>query len=157
MHYRAAILTVTLAASAPAYADQDLRATASRAVALRLRPDTLAVFINNLAGLQVRLVGGVVGEVASPRVFTVKNERSGYLGWPEHVAIVVDRGSAAVREGAPLVVTGTARTLLGADVDSLRPLPPLTQAERSVVARFPLVMATSVETPDGVPLVRPNP
>lgn len=54
-------------------------------------------------------------------------------------------------------VHGTARTLLGAEMDSHRPLPSLTESERTVVAKLPLVMASSVQTPDGVQLVRPNP
>jgi hypothetical protein len=148
---------VALAATVPAYGRQDPRADASRSVALRLRPDTLALFINNVAGLRVRLVSGVVGEISSPRVFTLKNERSAYPHRPSEVAIVVDTGSAVVREGAAVVVTGTARTLLGAELDRDRPLPSLTESERTVVAKLPLVMASSVQTPDGVQLVRPNP
>ena len=123
-----------------------------------LRPDTLALFISNVAGLRVRLVGGVVDEISSPRVFTLKNERNTrYPHRPNEVAIVVDTGSAFVREGAPVVVTGTARTLLGAEMDSHRPLLSLTESERTVVAKLPLVKASSVQTPDGVQLVRPNP
>jgi hypothetical protein len=149
---------VALTATVPAYGRQDQRADASRLVALRLRPDTLALFINNVAGLRVRLVSGVVDEIASPRVFTLKNERSArYPHRPNEVAIVVDTGSTFVREGAPVVVTGIARTLLGAEMDSDRPLPSLTESERKVVAKLPLVMASSVQTPDGVQLVRPNP
>ena len=148
---------VALAATVPAYGRPDRRADPSRSVALRLRPDTLALFINNVAGLRVRLVG-VVDEISSPRVFTVKNERSArYPYRPNEVAIVVDTGSAFVREGAPVVVTGTARTLLGAEMDSDGPLPSLTESERTVVVKLPLVMASSVQTPDGVQLVRPNP
>jgi hypothetical protein len=148
---------VAFAATVPAYGRQDRRADASRSVALRLRPDTLALFINNVAGLRVRLVSGVVDEISSPRVFTVKNERSAYPHRPNEVAIVVDTGSAFVREGAPVVVTGTARTLLGAELDRDWPLPSLTESERTVVAKLPLVMASSVQTPDGVQLLRPNP
>ena len=149
------IAAVALAATVPAYGRQDRRADAS--VALRLRPDTLALFINNVAGLRVRLVSGVVDEIPSNRVFTVKNERSAYPHRPNEVAVVVDTGSAFVREGASVVVIGTARTLLGAQMDAARPLPSLTESERIVVAKLPLVMASSIQTPDGVQLVRPNP
>ena len=78
---------VAFAATVPAYGRQDRRADASRSVALRLRPDTLALFINNVAGLRVRLVSGVVDEISSPRVFTLKNERSAYPHRPNEVAI----------------------------------------------------------------------
>ena len=149
---------VALAATVPAYGRQDQRPDASGLVAVRLRPGTLAVFINNVAGLRVRLVSGVVDEIASPRVFTVKNERGARNPHrPNEVAIVVDTGSAFVREGTPVVVTGMARTLLGAEMDSDRPLPSLTESERNLVAKLPLVMANSVQTPDGVQLVRLDP
>lgn len=145
------------AAIAPA-AGQDGRVEAARAAALRLRPDTLATFINDLAGLRVRLIRGVVDEIVSPRVFTLRNERpTRYPFQPNRVAIVVEAGSVVVRKGAPLVVTGMARTLIGAEQDSLRPLPSLNEKERQVVAKFPIVMASSVQAPEGVQLVRTKP
>ena len=159
-HYATVILAaaVALAATAPASARQDVRASASRAVALRLRPDTLATFINHLAGLQVQLVRGVVDEIGSPRVFTLKGERDArYPFPPNEVAIVVDNGTTMVREAAPVVVTGMATTLLGAEMESTRPLRSLTERERKVVANRPLLIASSVQTPDGVQLLRPNP
>jgi hypothetical protein len=147
-------LAGTVSASAPQDADVDR----SFASALRVRPDTLATFITKLAGLRVHVVSGVIDDIASPRVFTVTNERrSGYINWPNEVAVVVDPGSALLREGAPVVVSGIARTLLGAEVDPDRPIPSLTEIERNLVAKLPLVVASSVQTPDGVQLVRPGP
>jgi hypothetical protein len=42
-------------------------------------------------------------------------------------------------------------------MNSERPLPVLTENERNAVEELPLVMASSVDTPDGVHLVRPDP
>jgi len=124
--------------------------------AIRLRPDTLALFFNNVAGLRVRVVSAVVDGIASPRVFTLKNE-SGlrYPRRPNEVAIFVDSGNAVVRQGAPVVVIGIARTLLGAEMNTERPLSGLTDSERNIIDKLPLVMASSVDTPDGVHLIRP--
>ena len=157
--YATAILAaVALAATLPAHARQDPHPDAAKLPAVRLRPDTLALFINHVAGLRVRVISGVVNDIASPRVFTLKNERSTrYPHRPNEVAIVLDSGRAVVRAGAPVVVTGIARTLLGAEMNSERPLPVLTESERNVVEELPLVMASSVDTPDGVHLVRPDP
>jgi hypothetical protein len=116
------------------------------------------LFINQMAGLRVRVINGVVDDIASPRVFTLKNERSmKYPGRPNEVAIVLDSGRAAVRVGAPVVVTGIARTLLGAQMNSEQPLRVLTESERNAVDERPLVIASNVDTPDGVHLVRPDP
>jgi hypothetical protein len=154
--YYATVILAAVALAAPMSAAE--REDASRAVALRLRPDTLATFINDLAGLRVRLVRGVIDGIAGPRVFTLKNERSArYPYQPDKVAIVVDTGRVFVRKGAPVVVTGVARTLLGAETDANLPLRSLTESERKVVAKFPLVVASSVQAPDGVQLVRSNP
>jgi hypothetical protein len=126
--------------------------------AIRLRPDTLALFFNDVAGLRVRVVSAVVDGIASPRVFTLKNERGArYPRRPNEVAIFVDGGNAVVRTGAPVVVIGIARTLLGAELNAERPLSGLTDSERSVIDKLPLVMASAVDTPDGVHLIRPTP
>jgi hypothetical protein len=123
--------------------------------AVRLRVDTLASFINNLAGLRVRIVSGVVSDIASPRVFTLRSERR-TRGTAE-VAIVLPSGSAVVREGAPVIVTGIARTLLGAEMSKEQPLPVLTDAERDALGKGAIVVASSVDAPGGVHLVRSQP
>src|SRR5262245_46988191 len=92
----------------------------STPTAVRLRVDTLASFINNVAGLQVRIVDGVVDKIASPRVFTLKHSRP--MG-PARVAIVLAGGEAAIREGALVTVTGIARTLLGTERGPQQPSP----------------------------------
>jgi uncharacterized UPF0146 family protein len=157
LQYAAGILgAMALAATLPASERQDPRPR--ELPALRLRPATLALFINQVAGLRVRVINGVVDDIASPRVFTLKNERSAvYPRRPNQVAIVLDSGRAVVRVGAPVVVTGIARTLLGAESNSQRPFPVLTESERKAVEERALVMASSVDTPDGVHLVRPDP
>jgi hypothetical protein len=152
------LVAAALAATFPAYGHQDPPLDAARLPAVQLRPDTLVLFINNFAGLRVRVISGVVGDIASPRVFTVKGQRSArYPHRPNEVAIVVDSGQAVVRAEAPVVVTGIARTLLGVEMNTERPLPLFTESERDVIAELPLVVANSVETPDGVHLVRPDP
>jgi hypothetical protein len=122
--------------------------------ALRLRVDTLASFINNVAGLEVRVVDGVVDKIATPRGFTLKHHRS--MG-PFRVAIVLADGEAAIREGAPVTVTGIARTLLGTEAGPQQPSPALTDKERHRIDALPIVVASAIDTPDGVPLVRPVP
>jgi hypothetical protein len=115
------------------------------------------MFINNIAGMRVRLVSGIIDQIVSPRVFILKSERDArFSRRPDEVAIVVDSGSASVRQGAPVVVTGIARTLLGVEMDNRRPIP-LTESERQTVAKLPLVVSSSIQTPDGVQLVRRTP
>ena len=152
------LAAAALAATLPAYGHQDPPLDAARLPAVRLRPDTLAMFINNVAGLRVRVISGVVDDIASPRVFTLKGERSTrYPHRPNEVAIVLDSGRAIVRAEAPVVVTGIARTLLGVEMNTEQPLPVFTESERNAIAGLPLVVASSVETPDGVHLVRRDP
>jgi hypothetical protein len=126
----------------------------SARTAVRLRVDTLVSFINNVAGLRVRVVDGVVDKVASPRVFTLKHTRS--IG-PARVAIVLVDGEAVIRQGSPVTVTGIARTLLGAEVGPQQPSPALTEKERERIDALPIVIASAIETPDGVQLVHPMP
>lgn len=151
-------LATVIALAVPLGANgQDLHPEAGPA-AIRLRPDTLAIFFNNVAGLRVRVVSAVVDGIASPRVFTLKNEHGArYPRRPNEVAIFVDGGNAVVRQGAPVVVIGIARTLLGAELNTERPLSGLTDSERNVIDKLPLVMASAVDTPDGVHLIRPLP
>ncbi len=149
------VAAIALTTTFPVSASQEPYPDASEPIAVRVRPDTLALFINDVAGLRVRVVSGVVNGIASPRVFRLRNEPSArYPHRPNEVAVVVETGNAVVREGAPVVVTGIARTLLGAEMASA---PSLTEIERNAVAKLPVVMASSVQTPDGVQLVRPSP
>ena len=154
--YAIGILAATVvAATFPAYGHQDPQPDASELPALRVRPDTLAMFIDDVAGLRVRVISGIVDVIASPRVFTLKNERSVRYR-PGEVAIVLDSGQAVVRVGASVVVTGIARTLLGAEMNSQQPLLTLSESERHAVEKRPVVMASSVITPDGADLIRPT-
>jgi hypothetical protein len=125
----------------------------SAPTAVRLRVDTLASFINNVAGLHVRVVDGIVDKIASPRVFTLKHMRN--IG-PARVAIVLVDGEAAIRAGAPVTVTGIARTLLGTEAGPQQPSPALTDGERERIDALPIVVASAIDTPDGVPLFRPT-
>ena len=149
--------TVIAGATQLAHAGQHPNPDASALPAVRLRVDTLAEFITQVAGLRVRVVNGVVDEIASPRVFTLRNERGmRYLTGPPEVAIVLLAGEAIIRKDAPVVVTGMARTLLGAEMSREQPLPALTNDERGAITNRPIVVASSVETPGGVQLVRPQ-
>jgi hypothetical protein len=140
------VTSVVAAAGQGTVSDQSAR------TAVRLRVDTLASFINNVAGLRVRVVDGVVDKIASPRVFTLKHKRSMGLG-PARAAIVLVDGEAALREGTPVTVTGIARTLLGTEVGPQRPSPAFTEKERERIDALPIVVASAIETPDGVHLV----
>jgi hypothetical protein len=70
--------------------------------------------------------------------------------------VFIDSGTAALRLGAAVEVTGTVRTFLGARESGALPaldeLPPLSL---ETLSRLPLVVATSVSTPGGVELIEP--
>jgi hypothetical protein len=134
----------------PAAGQERVSDRSSRAP-VRLRVDTLASFINNVAGLRVRVVDGVVDKIASPRVFTLKYTRG--IG-PARAAIVVLDGAATIRQGAPVMVTGIARTLLGTELGPQQPSPVFTEKERERIDALPIVVASAIETPDGVHLLR---
>lgn len=151
-HFIAAVAAAVVVSSMVAAAGQEPIPYQS-APAVRLRVDTLASFINNVAGLQVRIVDGVVDKIASPRVFTLKHSRR--MG-PARVAIVLAGGEAAIREGAPVTVTGIARTLLGTERGPQRPSPAFTEQERERIDALPIVVASAIDTPDGVHLVTPG-
>ena len=153
-HVIAAIAAVVAVSSIAAADGQDPVADRSAPpTAVRLRVDTLASFINNVAGLQVRIVDGVVDKIASPRVFTLKHSRR--MG-PARVAIVLAGGEAAIRKGAPVTVTGIARTLLGTERGPQQPSPAFTEQERERIDALPIVVASAIDTPDGVHLVTPG-
>jgi hypothetical protein len=148
------VLLVTIAAvavtSVVAAAGQGTLPDQSARTAVRLRVDTLASFINSVAGLRVRVVDGVVDKIASPRVFILKHKRS--IGAARAAIVLVD-GEATLREGTPVTVTGIARTLLGTEVGPQQPSPAFTEKERERIDALPIVVASTVETPDGVRLV----
>ncbi len=139
--------------SVVAAAGQDPQPVQSARTAVKLRVDTLASFINNVAGLRVRVVEGVVDKVASPRVFTLKHRRSMGAIRPARAAIILVEGEAAIPEGTPVTVTGIARTLLGTEVGPQRPSPAFTEKELERIDALPIIVASAVETPDGVRLV----
>jgi hypothetical protein len=143
---------VAVSVASVVVAGQDTGSDRSGPIALRLRVDTLASFINNVAGLRVRVVDGVVDKVASPRVFTLKHKRSMGLV-PARAAIVLVNGETAITEGIPVTVTGIARTLLGTEVGPQRPSPVFTEKERERIDALPIIVASAIETPDGVQLV----
>ena len=146
--FAAVAVTSAVAAGQGPLADRSAR------TAVRLRVDTLASFINSVAGLRVRVVDGVVDKVASPRVFTLKHRRSIGAIRPARAAIVLVEGEAAIKEGTPVTVTGIARTLLGTEVGPQRPSPAFTEKERERIDALPIVVASAIETPDGVHLTR---
>ena len=134
----------------PAIANAESTARGAAQVRFQVSRDSAGAVTGGTATMYFQLTGLPTGTIL--RGAHIHSAGAGVNG-----PIVVDTGSAFVREGAPVVVTGTARTLLGAELDRDRPLPSLTESERTVVAKLPLVMASSVQTPDGVQLVRPNP
>jgi hypothetical protein len=154
-HLTGLALGLSLTVAAPVGGAQDPRPEESDPAAVRLRVDTLASFINHVAGFRVRVISGVVDEIASPRLFILTNDRStGLTARPSEVAILVRTGRAVLREDAPVVVTGIARTSLGAEMTTDQPRPALTESERDAMANRPVVIASAVETPGGVNLIR---
>jgi hypothetical protein len=95
--------------------------------------------------------------VVSPRAFVLISQRTGLYG-RDRVGVVVASGTASVVKSMPVVVTGAAGTLTGAQVAGvLTRSEALTEQERDALSRYPLVLAMTVETPGEISLLREAP
>jgi hypothetical protein len=93
------------------------QAPADPTTPVRMRVALLASHILAFAGQRVRLLDGTVTRIAGERVFMLTGSAAAIRDTaPREVAVLVPGGSVILREGAPIVVTGIARTLLGASV-----------------------------------------
>jgi hypothetical protein len=155
------IATVVVAmwmAAGAGLAGQDLRIAPGEPAAVRVSLENLAMHVVHLAGLRVRVADAIVERVVSPRAFILIGLRDvAGLGGRDRIGVVVESGTANVVQGMPVVVTGPAGTFRGAQVAGALPrASALTEAERDALSRYPLVVATSVETPGSINLLRPD-
>jgi hypothetical protein len=155
-----ALLTLLVAGSSVAADRTQLEQPRSRETTeIRLHPASLAELIDSVGGRDVMLPGARVLAVINPRAFLIESAsslsaRSGNL---DRVLVLINAGALRV-DGRSLVgsnvrVRGVARSLLGIQVTAEVPWPPELAPE--VVKRLEIraaVLATSVQTPDGVEL-----
>jgi hypothetical protein len=132
-----------------------------QAIDLRLHPSALAQLIDQLGGRHISLPRAKVVSVINPRAFLV--ESAGPLpatpGNYHRVVVLVEGGALRVEPpalvGTTVNIIGVARTVLGLQVTREVPWPP--ELTRDIVRRYEIraaVLSSSVETPDGVELVR---
>jgi hypothetical protein len=126
---------------------------------VRVRPATVALSIDDLAGHHVDVFGARAVGMFGTRVLVIDAAarlRPG-RGYRDRVLVLVEGGEIRVRPellvGSSVLVTGVARTLLGAQVTREVPWPAELDADRLERLEIrAVVLATSVRTPDGVEL-----
>jgi len=152
----ASLMIAWTAAAGVRLAGQDLRITPNEGVAIRVSVETLANHVVQFAGMRVRLADAIVERIVSPRAFVLIGSRDvAGLEGRDRIGIVVESGTASVVQNMPVVVTGPAGTFQGARVvGALTRGSALTEAEREALSRYPLIVATTVETPGNVDLLR---
>jgi hypothetical protein len=132
--------------------------------AVTVRPAALASLIDELAGRAVRVPTSRVVGVFNPRAFLIESAMSlpAMLGNRDRILVLVDEGAAlriapGTIVGSNVVVFGVARTLIGMQVTSEVPWPPeLTQDHVKRLEVRAAVLATSVQSPEGVELTAPT-
>ena len=150
------------ATPAPAPAMEEPRPISRRVVEdkpLTVRTAMLVANVDLFAGRQVRLLHGRVVGVLEPGALLIEPATSYMKTMGQRDRVLVLIGPAALRAtpelivGSTVTVTGTARTLVGIQVTRETPWPSRLRPE--VVERLEVraaVLATSVQTPDGVEL-----
>ncbi|MBI3049731.1 MAG: hypothetical protein HYY76_15610 [Acidobacteria bacterium] len=130
----------------------------------RVRPAALAELIEQLGGRYVTMPHARVIGVVNPRVFLVESASllPAARGNLDRVLVMIDRGQLSAAPSllvdATVKVGGVARTLVGLQVTREVPWPPELTPE--LVKRLEIraaVLASSVETADGVDLVQDLP
>ena len=163
-HRRLIVLLTMLAAGSSAAADRtQLERPAvdiSRKTAeIKLHPAGLAELIDSIGGRNVMLPRARVVAVINPRAFLVESASSllSTSGNLDRVLVLIHAGALRVDHklltGSNVRVRGVARSLLGIQMTAEVPWPPELGPE--VVKRLEIraaVLATSVQTPDGVSL-----
>jgi hypothetical protein len=157
MRATASLMIAWVAATSVQLAGQDLRITPRDAVTVRVSVATLANHVVEFAGMRVRVADAIVERVVSPRAFVLIGSRGvAGLGGRDRLGVVVESGTASVVQNMPVVVTGPAGTFQAARVvGGLARGSALTEVERETLSRYPLVVATTVETPGNINLLRP--
>jgi hypothetical protein len=128
-------------------------------VRITLRPATLADSINELAGQRVKILNARVVGVFEPRAFLIESatRHETALGFRDRVLVLVDAASLRVSQellvGSTVIILGVARSLLGVRVSPELPWPANLTPE--LIERLEVraaVLATSVQTPEGIEL-----
>ena len=130
---------------------------------LTLRPAMLAGNIEHLAGRDVTIFSARVVGVFEPNVFLIESatRRPESIGHRDRVLVLVDGGTlrvpAELLVASTVKVIGVARTLLSIKVTAEVPWP--AQLDPELVERLDIrasVLATSVQTAEGVELTEPG-
>ena len=123
---------------------------------IRVRPATLALTIDQLAGREVQIAGARVVGMFGPRALVLDTSLRwrGTPGFRDRILVLVERGevtvSPALLVGSPVTVSGVARTLLGVQVTREVPWPP--ELDRDRLERLDIraaIVARSVRTLEG--------
>jgi len=144
----------------PGSAAQGAEAAAPPPLDTPVRPTALANLIDDLAGMKVNVRAARVVGVLSPRVFLIEPATPFpmMLGYRDRIAVLIG-GNASLRVdpatlvGETVTVAGVARTPLGLIVSRDVTWP--TEFTRDYMRRLEIraaVLATSVQSPDGVEL-----
>jgi hypothetical protein len=124
-----------------------------------LRPSMLASSIEEVAGLDVRMLNARVVRVFGPNAFVIEpaTRYEEVKGWRDRILVLIDSGKLRVQDDAVVAsivnVTGVARTLAGVQVSAEVAWP--AELNRDLVGQLEVraaVLATSVATPDGIEL-----
>lgn len=127
---------------------------------IRLHPAALAQLIDELGGRAIVLPKARVIALINPRAFLVESASAlpAARGNLDRVLVLVERGEMRVDPamvvGSTVTVAGVARTLLGMQVSREVAWP--RELTREIVDRYEIravVLASSVQAPDGVDLV----
>ncbi len=142
---------------------QDESSLVMRGFPVIVRPGTLASQIGELAGHMVKVPYSRVVGLFNPRVFLIDTATRlpPIKGHRDRVLVFVEPGGLSVTAASivatTVTVVGTARTLLGMQVSREVPWP--TELRPESVERLEIkaaVLATSVQTADGVELTTPQ-
>ena len=159
----ARLLSAALLASTVIMLSSDSPAQQKTAAPITVRPGTLALAIDELAGFEVNVPHARVVGVFNPRVLVVDTASSirPLLGHRDRVLVMIESRVLKVPStaivGATVRISGVARTLLGVQTTAEVPWPDILQ--RELIERLEIraaVMASSVRTAEGVELTSPN-
>lgn len=143
---------------------QPSAATPRPSMRTRLHPGALAELIDELGGADVVLHKAKVLVVLSPQAFLIESASPlpGIIGNLDRLLVLVGGGALRVEParlvGSNVTVLGSARTLLGLQVTGEVQWPPVLTPD--ILKRFEIragVLATSVQTADGVELTKGTP
>jgi hypothetical protein len=156
----AVVIMTSMAVSGRHVVAQDLRIESDDVAAIRVSVETLAEHVGQFAGVRVRVADAVVERVVSPRAFILIGQRdvAGLNLTRDRIGVILQSGRVTVVQAMPIVVTGAAGTFLGGQVSGvLTRSEALTDAERTALRPYPLVVALSVQTPGNVNLMQVPP